>query len=251
MDGLKRVPIVNHGLMAACRGSLRALCMLVLCGSTRTVRLLAPIAADAAMRTTALRCPTLLLSAAAGEDTQQQPPERRRAYDDEDVGVASDAAEALMDCPRAEAGREAFEGTTWSMLMRMNEGGSTIFTVQLLDDDTCRFSDSDLPGSWECQDEWVVIEKPKGFFDMTLFFSARLQPPTRDRPKWRLIDGVVQRSNHTETRKNATENEERTVEVVQIGSFGANEFEEALLVDMPRFQETERPSGAEDGEEGS
>ena len=150
-----------------------------------------------------------------------------------------------MDCPRAEAGREAFEGTTWSVLMRMNEGGGTIFTVQLLPDDTCAFSDSDRPGSWECQDEWVVIEKPKGFFDSTLFFSARLQPPTKDKPKWRLVEGLVQRSNHTSSAsKTPTESsdpdEEKPVEVVQIGTFGANEFEEALLVDMPRFQDEQR-----------
>ena len=34
--------------------------------------------------------------------------------------------------------------------------------------------------------------------------------------------------------------EEKPVEVVQIGTFGANEFEEALLVDMPRFQDEQR-----------
>ena len=189
------------------------------------------------------RAPIISLAASNKDEAPSPPP--RQLYDDDDVSAASDAANALMDCPRAEAGREAFEGTTWSVLMRMNEGGGTIFTVQLLPDDTCAFSDSDRPGSWECQDEWVVIEKPKGFFDSTLFFSARLQPPTKDKPKWRLVEGLVQRSNHTSSaRKTPTESsdpvEEKPVEVVQIGTFGANEFEEALLVDMPRFQDEQR-----------
>mgnify|MGYP006936507743 CR=1 FL=1 len=82
---------------------------------------------------------------------------------------------------RPRSGNEAFADTTWSVLMQMNEGGSTIFTVQLLEDFTCRFSDSELLGSWECKGEWVVLEKPKGLFELTLFFSAKLAPPTEDR----------------------------------------------------------------------
>ena len=112
---------------------------------------------------------------------------------EEDAAVA--AAKAMLQSSRPTSGVEAFSGTTWSVLMRMTEGGSSIFTVQLLEDSTCRFSDSDRLGGWECKREWVVIEKPKGFFDQTLFFSAKLSPPTKKKPKWRLVDGLVQRAH--------------------------------------------------------
>ena len=180
----------------------------------------------------------------------EDPPSPPPAYDNEDVEAASNAAEALRSCPRAEAGREAFEGTTWSTLMQMNEGGSTIFTMQLLDDDSCRFSDTDELGSWECQEDWVVIEKPKGFFDATLFLSARLEPPTADKPKWRLIEGVVQQSNSTSSAMSADAGGHpggmQPVELKEIASFGANEFEEALLVDLPRFT-VDPPTDESDG----
>ena len=138
------------------------------------------------------------------------------------------------------SGKEAFDGTTWSVLMQMYEGGSTIFTMQLFEDETCRFSDSDAMGSWESERNWVVVEKPKGFFDQTLFFSAKLNPPTKERPKWRLVEGIVQSSNTTAaTPGDATDedaSEENVVELKKIGTFGANEFEEALLSTMNRFQ---------------
>jgi hypothetical protein len=185
--------------------------------------------------------------ASADDDDLPPPSPPPTRYDSEDVDAASDAAEALRSCPRAEAGREAFEGTTWSTLMQMDEGGSTIFTMQLLEDDSCRFSDTDALGSWESQEDWVVIEKPKGFFDSTLFLSARLQPPTEDRPKWRLVEGVVQQSNSTSAAADE-DGERQPVELKRIASFGANEFEEALLVDLPRFREDDLDDDLEEQE---
>jgi hypothetical protein len=156
-----------------------------------------------------------------------------------------DAASAFLSSPRPATGKEAFDGSTWSVLLRLAEGGSTIFTMQLLEDETCRFSDSDQLGSWECEGAWVVIEKPKAFFDMTLFLSAKLQPPTEQKPKWRLVEGVVQSANRTAASADETSDvapdgeDESVVELKQIGSFGANEFEEALLTTMGRFQRDE------------
>lgn len=151
-----------------------------------------------------------------------------------------DAANAFLQSPRPASGKEAFDGSTWSVLLRMNEGGSTIFTMQLLEDETCRFSDSELFGSWECEGPWVVVEKPKGFFDLTLFLSAKLVPPSKERPKWRLVDGIVQSANRTDAALNVTaevtSDDEAVVELSEIGTFSANEFEEALLTTMRRFQ---------------
>ena len=113
--------------------------------------------------------------------------------------------------------------------MQLDEGGSTLFTMQLLTDETCRFSDTEEPGSWDCDGSWVVVEKPKGFFDQTLFLSAKLQPPNATRPKWRLVEGVVQAANTTAAEPGAD------VELKAFATFGANEFEESLLASMPRF----------------
>jgi hypothetical protein len=149
------------------------------------------------------------------------------------------AAQSILQSPRATSGKEAFDGTAWSVLMKMYEGGSMIFSMQLLEDLRCRFSDSEDFGSWESQDAkndaWVVVEKPKGYFDATLFFSAKLAPPAPDHPKWRLVEGIVQMAN-------LTASDGDTVELQEIGTFGANEFEEALLSTLGR----NRPEGGED-----
>ena len=159
------------------------------------------------------------------------------------------AASVLLQSQRATSGSEAFAGTTWSVLMQMTEGGSSIFTVQLLEDYTCRFSDTEQHGEWECDREWVVIEKPKGFFDQTLYFSAKLSPPSAEKPKWRLVEGVVQRANASSESPSPDsgaskggsyepdDGEAPPVEIEQLGMFGANEFEEALLTTLPRFQD--------------
>lgn len=94
---------------------------------------------------------------------------------------ASAEAASFFRRARPTSGDEAFASTTWSVLMQMNEGGSTIFTVQFLEDGSCRFSDVDAFGSWECKKDFVVFEKPKGFFDATLLLSARLAPPKTNR----------------------------------------------------------------------
>ena len=78
----------------------------------------------------------------------------------------------------------------------------------------------------------------------TLFFSAKLNPPTKERPKWRLVEGVVHSSNAT----NATaDGVAEDVEMKKIGTFGANEFEEALLSTLGRFQPVDGES--EEGDE--
>ena len=164
--------------------------------------------------------------------------------DNPSTSGGADAASAFMKKPRVGSGKDAFDDTTWSVLMRLNEGGSTIFTMQLLEDDSCRFSDSDQFGTWECEKEWLVVEKPKGFFDSTLFFTAKLAPPSKEKPKWRLVDGIVQAVNVSSNAATeavpqasaAESDDEEEVEVKDIGTFGANEFEESLLNTMNRFQ---------------
>jgi hypothetical protein len=167
--------------------------------------------------------------------------------------AAKAAADLMRGGPRPTSGQEAFDGTTWSVLMRLDEGGSSIFTMHLLEDETCRFSDSELTGSWESERDFVVVEKPKGFFDRTLLFSARLQPPSASTPNatgWRLVEGLVQWANRTDASGKAQKqegdgngDEDDVVMLQTLGTFGANEFEEALLTSMQRFK-TEPPQAA-------
>ena len=147
---------------------------------------------------------------------------------------AADEASAFYSYQRPTGGPDAFADSTWSVLMQLNEGGSTIFTMQLLEDTSCRFSDTEEVGSWDCDGSWVVVEKPKGFFEQTLVLSAKLQPPNATRPKWRLVEGLVQSANSTSTA--ATDDETAEVELKDFATFGANEFEESLLATMPRFE---------------
>ena len=208
----------------------------------------------------------IALAAADADDKPSEP------------AAAADAASAFMQKPRASSGKEAFDGSTWSVLMKMTEGGSTIFTMQLLEDETCRFSDSEAFGSWESDGKWVVVEKPKGFFDMTLYLSAKLEPPGGGKPKWRLIEGIVQQANATRPSAGPLdaeaaaadaeaaaaaadevvdlgggddgEGDGETVELRQIGTFGANEFEESLLETMGRFAKDDEPPSESEGPDG-
>ena len=152
---------------------------------------------------------------------------------DVDQAAAAEAATAAFLRKRAAEGDEAFADSMWSVLMQMSEGGSTIFTVQLLDDFSCRFSDTEEYGSWECKRNWVVIEKPRGFFGLTLLLTAKLEAATAERPKWRLVEGLVQSANATDP---SAADGDSPMELREIGTFGANEYEEALLTDLNRFQ---------------
>ena len=77
--------------------------------------------------------------------------------------------------------------------LAMHEGGSTMFTVELTNEQSCRFSDSDHTGSWALNPPWIIFEKPNALFGDSLYFSAKVQPPLDDDPKPRMRDGVVHR----------------------------------------------------------
>ena len=68
-----------------------------------------------------------------------------------------------------------------------------MFTVQLEEDATCVFSDSDKKGSYSFQDKLLVFEKPNALFGQSIYFSSTLEPETQgesnDRP--RLENGKV------------------------------------------------------------
>lgn len=46
-------------------------------------------------------------------------------------------------------------------------------------------------GSWMSRDNWVVVEKPRGLFEDTLYLSARLEPPREKNAKAKLVQGAV------------------------------------------------------------
>ena len=58
-----------------------------------------------------------------------------------------EARRAFLAQQRPTGGREAFVGTSWSLLLKMTGGGGTMFSVELLDDLRCRFSDNEELGA--------------------------------------------------------------------------------------------------------
>lgn len=61
--------------------------------------------------------------------------------------AASEAAQNILKMPRPTTGEEAFRGTVWQVLFEMDEGGSALFTVEMMSDYKCRFSDKDENGA--------------------------------------------------------------------------------------------------------
>uniref|UniRef100_A0A7S0NY21 Uncharacterized protein n=1 Tax=Calcidiscus leptoporus TaxID=127549 RepID=A0A7S0NY21_9EUKA len=92
-----------------------------------------------------------------------------------------------------------------------------MFTVELLEDARCRFSDKDEFGSWQCEREYVVFEKPKGLFKDTLYFSAKLRPASAGELRTRLVNGSVSRFVRANTSANQGASEDGLVE---FGTFG-------------------------------
>ena len=173
------------------------------------------------------------------------PTSATQSHDSNEASAAVDEASAAFVKKRVATGDDAFADTTWSVLIQVAEGGSTIFTVQMLEGHQCRFSDTDEYGSWECERDWVIFEKPKGLFGLTLYLSARLAPPTGDASRWKLVEGIVQSANTTEAAEAKEGDESPTLEFKQIGTFGANEYEESLLAGLNRFRDDEQSEAAE------
>ena len=62
---------------------------------------------------------------------------------------ADDVATAatLLTNPRPISGPDAFSETAWQVLIKMDVGGTAMFTVEFLKDKRCRFSDTELFGA--------------------------------------------------------------------------------------------------------
>mmetsp|Transcript_35619 Transcript_35619/g.74812 ORF Transcript_35619/g.74812 Transcript_35619/m.74812 type:complete len:222 (-) Transcript_35619:190-855(-) len=114
-------------------------------------------------------------------------------------------------------GPGAFADTTWSVYLKASEGGGVMFTVELLDNQACRFSDKDDLGHWDCLDRKVMFDKPNGIFKDTLVFSAVLQPPSVEDNRAKLVNGSVERY----VRANTTANQGAVEDgYVPFGTFG-------------------------------
>ena len=101
-------------------------------------------------------------------------------------------------------------------MMTLKESGTVLFSMYLMDDDRVKFSDTEKLGEWQCEEAVVVVEKPEGLYNNTLYLSATLQAPTPERPRYRLAEGVVQQSF-------PIEGNTEEVELRQVGNFGAHE----------------------------
>lgn len=130
--------------------------------------------------------------------------------------TAEQEAQSFFAPSRATSGVEAFADTRWSAMMTLKESGTVLFSMYLMDDDRVKFSDTEKLGEWQCEQAMVVLEKPEGLYNSTLYLSATLQVPTPEQPRYRLVEGVVQQSFPIE---GSTEE----VELRQVGTFGAHE----------------------------
>ena len=154
--------------------------------------------------------------------TPQRPPALRLAWQPRCCAEESTAEEATAEAQsffapsRASSGVEAFADTRWSALMTLKESGTVLFSMYLMDDDRVKFSDTEKLGEWQCEEAVVVLEKPEGLYNNTLYLSATLQVPTPERPRYRLAEGVVQQSF-------PIEGNTEEVELRQVGTFGAHE----------------------------
>lgn len=92
--------------------------------------------------------------------------------------AAEQAQSGFFRKQKAAKGVEAFSNTLWSVLMNVKDSGNVLFTVHLLDDFRCRFSDGDKYGEWQCEEDYVVMEKPQGLYNETLYLSE-LRHPTQ------------------------------------------------------------------------
>jgi hypothetical protein len=130
--------------------------------------------------------------------------------------TAEQEAQSFFAPSRATSGVEAFADTRWSAMMTLKESGTVLFSMYLMDDDRAKFSDTEKLGEWQCEQAMVVLEKPEGLYNSTLYLSATLQVPTPEQPRYRLVEGVVQQSFPIE---GSTDE----VELRQVGTFGAHE----------------------------
>ena len=97
---------------------------------------------------------TFLLSLLLGASALLQPlprirrssSPRCRAADDDVTENVAEAAQNMLRSPRPATGFEAFAGTAWQVLFEMDEGGVALFSVELMEDYKCRFSDKDQYG---------------------------------------------------------------------------------------------------------
>lgn len=134
----------------------------------------------------------------------------------EEVRAEQEARRSFFAPSRASSGVEAFANTKWSAMMTVKESGTVLFSMHLMGDDQAKFTDTEKLGEWQCEEDVVVMEKPEGLYNSTLYLSAKLQTPTPEQPRYRLVEGVVQQSFSIE---GSTEE----VELRQVGTFGAHE----------------------------
>ncbi|KAL1527799.1 hypothetical protein AB1Y20_009182 [Prymnesium parvum] len=141
-----------------------------------------------------------------------------------DAHQDAQAAQELMRSPRATQGVEAFAGTAWQVLFEMDEGGVAMFTVELMEDLRCRFSDKDEYGEWKAEKDWLVFEKPRGLFEETLYLTAQLQLGDAEQRKHKLVRGVAHIAESADG--SDPDDPNREVKLKRLGTFGAIEYDD-------------------------
>jgi len=105
--------------------------------------------------------------------------------------------------------------TRWSFYLALDEGGRTLFTVDMLPDGVAQFSNSGEDGTWRARQGFVVVKQPTFLFGNDLYYSGRLVAAGRgaepaEQDVFRLTDGIVET--------------DKSREIVRIGAFSAHQL---------------------------
>jgi hypothetical protein len=117
----------------------------------------------------------------------------------------------------AHAAAAQFENTRWSILLKLDEGGQTLLTAELLPEGKVAYGNGGEDGTWQVRQGFIVIKQPVFLFGNDVYYSGRIVKPHAARSGEptivRLADGLVET--------------DKSRKLVRIGSFSAHQ----ILVD--------------------
>jgi hypothetical protein len=131
------------------------------------------------------------------------------------VTAAGGRSASPGDDPRGsseEAARDArFDNTRWSFLLILEEGGQTLFTLDLEPGGAVKFANGGVDGTWQTRRDYIVVKQPTFLFGNDLYYSGRIATEAAgagEEAMVRLTDGIVE--------------SEQSRKLVRIGKFSAH-----------------------------
>lgn len=131
--------------------------------------------------------------------------------------VASASGERETDLgstPAAGDDSERFANTRWSFYLTLDEGGRTLFTLDMQPGGIVKFGNGGEDGTWRTRKGFMVVKQPTFLFGNDLYYSGRIvhagKVDGEARDVVRLVDGIV--------------DTEQSRKLVRIGAFSAHQL---------------------------